>query len=170
MNSKKSGIKGLASVLIPVCVSLVGCMSAMEHHQDLADTHDRAMTLGLVQKQVPVGTPQSQVATVLGSPNIVTRDNNNQETWVYDKIASEASFSQDIGSANANISGQGGLGGNQGAIGFPLAFPGSLNGSIGGNYNKQSGAASITQRTLTVIVKFDARNQVESVSYHSSKF
>ncbi|MEQ1621299.1 MAG: outer membrane protein assembly factor BamE [Methylococcales bacterium] len=141
-------------------------MSAAEHQLDLADTHDRAMTLGLVQKQVPVGTSQTQVATVLGSPNIVTRDNNNQETWIYDKIASEASFSQDSGGAQANITGSGGIGGNSGGFGFP----GNLSGSLGGNYNKQSGAASITQRTLTVIVKFNEKNVVENVSYHSSKF
>lgn len=172
MNSrtKKTGLNRFACVLIPVSITLTGCMSAMEHHQELADTHDRSMTLGLVQKQIAVGTPQNQVAIALGSPNIVTRDNNNQETWIYDKIASEASFSQDFGGANAFISGQGGLGSNTNSIGFPIPFPGSLNGSVGGNYNKQSGAASITQRTLTVIVKFDARNQVETVSYHSSKF
>lgn len=165
ISAKKSTIKQLVYTL-PLCMSLVGCMSAAEHQQDLADTHDRAMTLGLVQKQVPVGTSQSQVATVLGSPNIVTRDNNNQETWIYDKIASEASFSQDYGGAQANLYGQGGLGTAAGLAGFP----GSLSGSLGGNYNKQSGAASITQRTLTVIVKFNAKNVVENVSYHSSKF
>lgn len=164
-NSPKiSTIKRLVFTL-PLCMSLVGCMSAAQHQQDLADTHDRALTLGLVQKQVPVGTSQTQVATVLGSPNIVTRDNNNQETWIYDKIASEASFSQDNGGAQANFSGQGGLG--NGGLGV---IPGSLSGSLGGNYNKQSGAASITQRTLTVIVKFNAKNVVENVSYHSSKF
>jgi len=162
--AKKSTLKCLLFTL-PLCISLAGCMSAAEHQLDLADTHDRAMTLGLVQKQVPVGTSQTQVATVLGSPNIVTRDNNNQETWIYDKIASEASFSQDSGGAAANFSGQGGLGGG----GFGVN-PGSLSGSLGGNYNKQSGAASITQRTLTVVVKFNDKNLVENVSYHSSKF
>ena len=144
--------------VLPVCLSLAGCMSAMEHHQELADTSDRALTLGLVQKQVQVGTSQNQVATSLGSPNIVTQDKNNHETWIYDKIASEASYSEDDGGANGFISGSG------------LFGSGSLNGSLGGNYNKRSGAASITQRTLTVILKFDANNLVESVSYHTSKF
>ena len=161
-------LSGSYFAMIPLCISLQGCMTAQEHHKDLADTHDRAFTLGLVQKQVPVGTQQSQVAVLLGSPNIVTRDYNDQETWVYDKIASEASFSQDQGGGNFNISGRGGLGGLP-AGGFGN-FPGSLDGSLGSNYSKQSGAASITQRTLTVVVKFDGKNQVESVSYHSSKF
>lgn len=162
---QKSGIKPLL-LLLAISFTLTGCMSAAEHHQSLANPQERALTLGLVQKQIVTGIPQSQVATVMGSPNIVTRDNNNQETWIYDKIASEASFSQDNGGASANISGRGGLG----SSGFGSVLPGEINGSIGGNYNKQSGAASITQRTLTVIVKFDVKNAVESVAYHSSKF
>ena len=36
---------------------------------------------------------QDQVAAALGSPNIVTRDAAGRETWIYDKIASEASYS-----------------------------------------------------------------------------
>lgn len=103
---KKIVIKQLVYAL-PVCLSLAGCMKAAEHHQDLADTHERALTLGLVQQQIPVGTTQTKVATTLGSPNIVTRDNNNQETWIYDKIASEASYSEDQGGANGHISGSG---------------------------------------------------------------
>jgi len=160
----KDFVKTLATkpliVAVPVCLSLFGCMKAVEHHQELADTNDRALTLGLVQKQVQVGTSQSQVAMTLGSPNIVTRDNNHQETWIYDKIASEASYSQDSGGVNGHISGTGLLG----------TGTGSLSGALGGDYNKRSGAASITQRTLTVVLKFDSKNSVESVSYHSSKF
>lgn len=171
LNKNWAKLRYIATIILPACAMLTGCMSAKEHHQELASTNDKAMTLGLVQKSITAGTPQSQVATVLGSPNIVTRDYNNQETWIYDKIASEASFSQDFGGANASINGNGGLGNSltNGFGGF-VGFPGSISGNIGGNYNKQSGAASITQRTLTVVVKFDAKNQVESVNYHSSKF
>lgn len=167
LQAKLSGIRLITLTLC--CLTLTACMTANEHHKDLADTSDRAMTLGMVQKNITAGTQQSQVATVLGSPNIVTRDYNNQETWIYDKIASEASFSQDSGGANGSINGQGGLGSNSFGGGIS-SFPGFISGNLGGNYNKQSGAASITQRTLTVVIKFDARNQVESLNYHSSKF
>ena len=166
MKNKFKSLPKSMLLAMPLCLLLNGCMTAREHQQDLADTHDRTLTLGLVQKEIAVGTSQTLVATALGSPNIVTRDNNNQETWIYDKIASEASFSSDNGGAQAFISGQGGLGSSA----FPMPFPGTLRGAVGGNYNKQSGAASITQRTLTVIVKFNANNQVDNVSYHSSKF
>jgi hypothetical protein len=42
-------------------------------------------------------------------------------------------------------------------------------GGLGGNYSRDAGAASTTQKTLTVIIKFkDAK--VETFSYHASKF
>jgi len=37
------------------------------------------------------------VATVLGSPNIVTTDTERRETWVYDKISSEVAYSESEG-------------------------------------------------------------------------
>ena len=150
--------------ILPACVALAGCMSASEHSKQLGATDDRALTLGVVQKQVKPGISQADVATALGSPNIVTTDNQNRETWIYDKIASEASFSQDSGSVSAAIHGAGN---------FPAAFPGNsaaVSGDLGGNYNRQAGAASMTQRTLTVVIKFSPTNTVESVSYNATKF
>ncbi|MDB6058072.1 MAG: hypothetical protein JWO95_1916, partial [Verrucomicrobiales bacterium] len=78
-------------LLLPVCAALVGCMSAAQHAQQLSSNADRALTLGLVQKHIKPGVSQVDVATALGSPNIVTGDNQQRETWIYDKIASEAS-------------------------------------------------------------------------------
>ena len=38
----------------------------------------------------------------------------------------------------------------------------------GGSYAKRAEAASVTQRTLTVVIKFGHDSTVESVSYHST--
>jgi hypothetical protein len=84
----------------------------------------------------------TSVVEALGSPNIVTRDDKERETWVYDKIATEASYSES----------QNGL--------FLIL----------GSVSNQSGAASVTQRTLTVIIVFDPNGKVESFKYHQSKF
>ena len=124
---------------------IFGCMSAAQHQQSLGSAKEREMTLGIVQKEIRVGMSQADVATALGSPNIVTKDNEGKETWVYDKIASEASYSRDAGGT------------------------GLVLGLIGG-YSREAGAASRTQRTLTVVIKFDARSLVESFTYHTSKF
>ena len=153
--------------ILPVCLALGGCMTAAKHQQQLGETQERALTLGLVQTNIKVGMSQSDVVAALGSPNIVTGDSQNRETWIYDKIASEASFSSDSGSFSSNVSGYGN---------FPSGYyyspgnSGSVSGNIGGGYNRQAGAASITQRTLTVIIKFTSTNTVESVTYNSTKF
>jgi len=119
-----------------------GCTSAAQHEQNLGSTAERAMTVGAVQKTIRAGLTQDQVVGALGSPNIVTRDAEGRETWVYDKVASEASYSRSQNYGTVLVLG-------------------------GGN---AAGAASTTQRTLTVAIKFGADQRVESFSYHSSRF
>ena len=151
--------------MLPICLAVAGCMTASQHFQELGQTQDRALTVGLVQKQIKPGMSQTEVANVLGSPNIVTGDGQNHETWIYDKIASEASFSQDSGNVSAFVSGSGSFPANR-----INDDNGSVSGNLGGGYSKQAGAASLTQRTLTVVIKFSSTNTVESVSYNSTKF
>ncbi len=135
-----------------------GCMSAAQHQQSLGSTKEREMTLGVVQKEIRVGMSQADVATALGSPNIVTKDSEGKETWIYDKIASEASYSSDSG----------GVGGAAGAGG--IAGSALILGGVGGSYGRSAGASSSTQKTLTVVIKFDQSSNVESFTYHTSKF
>jgi len=147
----------LATSLLAVAL-LGGCMSAAMHQKSLSSTAERDMTLGVVQKEIRIGMPQGDVAAALGSPNIVTKDGTGNETWVYDKIATEVSYSRDAGGV--------------GIFGLLLGAGSAVAGGGGasGSYNKEAGAASSTQRTLTVVIKFDAKSQVESVRYHASKF
>jgi outer membrane protein assembly factor BamE (lipoprotein component of BamABCDE complex) len=119
-----------------------GCTTAAEHQQRLGTTRDREMTVGIVQKEIHKGLSQAEVAEALGSPNIVTRDAGGKETWIYDKIASEASYSQSSAYGTILI-----LGASQ-----------------------ASGASGTAQRTLTVVIKFDDAQRVDSFSYHSSRF
>jgi hypothetical protein len=140
-------------------------MTAAQHQKQLGQTEDRALTLGSVQKQIKVGTSQADVAAALGSPNIVTGDSSDREVWIYDKVASESSFSSDSGNVSASLNG---------TANFPSPTGtgpnGSLSGSGSGGYFKSAGAVSSTQRTLTVIIKFTAGKAVESVSYNSTRF
>jgi outer membrane protein assembly factor BamE (lipoprotein component of BamABCDE complex) len=137
---------------------LSGCMTVAQHQRELHSTQEREMTVGIVQKEICVGMSQADVTTALGSPNIITRDSKGNETWIYDKIATEASFSRDSG----------GLGGGTGAGG--MAGSVLILGLLGGIYYKEAGAASTTQKTLTVIIRFDKNGNVESFAYHASKF
>ncbi len=150
--------KLILSFCLLALIFLSGCMSAAQHQQSLPSTRDREMTLGIVQKEIRVGMSQADVAVALGSPNIVTKDSTGKEAWIYDKIATEAYYSKSSG----------GLGGGLGAGG--IAGSALILGGVGGGYSKEAGAAGSTQKTLTVVIKFDEKNSVESFSYHSSKF
>jgi outer membrane protein assembly factor BamE (lipoprotein component of BamABCDE complex) len=125
-------------------VLITGCQSASYHAnqtQMAADGADR-LTVGKVQKEIRNGMSSADVVAALGSPNIVTTDEQRRESWVYDKIATTATSSR-----------------SEGGI-FLL-----LGGVSGG-----SGAATTTQRTLTVIIKFDESQKVRDFAYHSSSF
>ncbi len=115
------------------------------------------MTLGTAQKNIKIGTSQDEVAMALGSPNIVTVDSEGRDTWIYDKVASVASYN------NSGFTvGAGGFGGGGGANG-------GGGGVLGGAYSKNKGAVQTTQKTLTIVIKFE-NNKVCSFKYHMSNF
>lgn len=128
---------GLAGVLLSACQST-------PYHLDQvrAEQSDKALTVGLVQREVRVGMTNTEVVEVLGSPNMVTTDEERREIWVYDKVATESATSSNSGGVNILILGTRG----------------------------QSGASSTSQRTLTVVIKFDKQNKVRDFAYHTTRF
>jgi len=132
----------LALAALVCSTTLFACVSGREHRENLGSTAEREITAGNVKRFIKKGISGAQVAEALGSPNITTRDDNGRETWVYDKIATEVSY-------------------DQSSFGWFVIL-------AGGTQN--SGAASQTQRTLTVVIKFDANDKVDTFSYHQSKF
>ncbi len=138
------------TVAILATVVTAGC-SATHHAADVraADEAER-ITVGTVQKEVRIGMSAANVASVLGSPNIVTSDDQRQETWIYDKISSEVTYSRSKGTLVGLI-----FGGSGGGAGISTT---------------SAGATATSQRTLTVIIKFDGDNRVRDFSYHTSRF
>lgn len=119
---------------------------------------EQQMTLGLVQRNIKVGTSQADVAEILGSPNIVTQDADGLETWIYDKVSSITAY----GSSGFGV-GLGGFGGGYGS--------GGLGGGLANvGYNKNGGINQSVQKTLTVVLKFDNNHNVSSFTYHMSAF
>lgn len=106
------------------------------------DTCEPTFTLGSVQREICQGMSQDEVAIALGSPNIVTKDSGNNEVWIYDKIATEVRSS-----------------GTSGGIFLFLA-----------GVQSSKAERSSTQKTLTVVIKFDQQQRVANIAYHSSKF
>jgi outer membrane protein assembly factor BamE (lipoprotein component of BamABCDE complex) len=56
------------------------------------DKGDR-ITVGTVQRKINVGMSSAEVAQTLGSPNIVSTDEERREVWIYDKIATDTVYS-----------------------------------------------------------------------------
>ncbi len=138
------------TVAILATVFTAGC-SATHHAADVreADETDR-VTVGTVQKEIRIGMSGAEVAVALGSPNIVTTDEQRRETWLYDKISSDVTYSRSSGTI------------------VGLIFGGSGGGA--GVGTSSAGSTSTSQRTLTVIIKFDGDARVRDFSYHSSRF
>ena len=140
-------------MLAVTIASLSGCMTAAKHQQSLSSSEEKKITVGVVQKEIRKGMSQADVAKSLGSPNLVTRDKSETETWIYDKISTEYAYSTSSGGVGALI----------------LGWGGGVAGGAAPSYSQSSGASSTTQRTLTVIIKF-VEGVVNEFTYHSSSF
>lgn len=128
---------------------LAGC-TASRHLESVRGEESDRVTVGTVQKEITVGMSAADVAAALGSPNIVTTDEERRETWIYDKFSSEVAYSRSKGVIAGLI-----FGGSGGGL---------------GSASTKTGAASSSQRTLTVIIKFDDASRVRDFSYHTSRF
>lgn len=111
-------------------------------------------TLGLVQREVRPGLSQAEVAERLGAPNILTRDAEGREAWVYDRISSEVEVS-------GHSLGLGALGSGSGH---------SLAAILGIGAGARSEKTRSSQRTLTVVIRFSAAGAVERFTWHDSRF
>ena len=140
--------------LLLASASLGGCMTASQHREAVQDDSGDKITVGIVQKEVRVGMSGADIIGILGSPNIVSTDAERREVWVYDKIATEYVYSSGSGGINA----------------FTLGFSSDLLLGGGGGYNRNAGAASTSQRTLTIIIKYDEDSLVRDFAYHASSF
>lgn len=127
-----------------VLASLVAGCSADWHAQQVQGPQygGERLAVGTVQRSLHKGMSSADVITVLGAPNIVSTDDQGREVWVYDKVATDVTYS------------------NSGAYGTLLLF------GMAGN----AGAKSLNQRTLTIAVKFDDTHKVRDFSYHQTSF
>ena len=133
---------------------LSGCMTAAQHRADVEAPAGDRLTVGTVQKEIREGMSGAEVAAVLGSPNIVSTDEERREVWIYDKIATDSAYSSSSGGLATLI-----LGGGP-----------DVAGGVGAHASRSAGASSTSQRTLTVIIKFDNDKKVRDFAYHTSSF
>lgn len=121
-----------------VMVVLPGCVGGGEK----AEIKEDRLTVGKVQGEIKVGMAASQVAELLGSPNIVTTDEKRREVWIYDKVSSER-----VDTASSSFAGL----------------------IILGAASRNSSSAQ-RQRTLTIIIKYDEDKMVRDFAYNATQF
>jgi hypothetical protein len=84
---------------------------------------------------------------------MVTKDKDSIETWIYDKVSTDFAYSTSSGGLSSLI----------------LGFGSGVAGGLGGGVSKNTGAASRTQRTLTIIIKFN-KAEVSEFTYNATSF
>jgi len=124
-------------VFMLLLVTLTACVHPNNMNHEVTN-----LTVGKVQGEIAVGMPASDVAAILGSPNIVTTDEKRREVWIYDKVSSNS-----VNTTNASY--------------------GTL--LILGASSRQS-QSTTTQRTLTIIIKFDKDKKVRDFAYNYTQF
>lgn len=139
-----------------VVATSTGCTAGYHAAQVRQAQEGDALTVGRVQREIRIGMSGAEVAAVLGAPNIVSTDELRREVWIYDRVATETVYSDSSGGLATLV--LGGLGGG-----------GVLAGGAGGVAGS-AGARSTTQRTITVIIKFDENKRVRDFAYHTSRF
>ncbi|MGH7219647.1 MAG: hypothetical protein ACREI1_04895 [Nitrospiraceae bacterium] len=125
-------------IALGLCLSVVavGCSS------EKAEIKEDRLTVGKVQGEIKVGMAASQVAELLGSPNIVTTDEKRREVWIYDKVSTDR-----VDAASSSYAG--------------LIILGT---------RSSDSSSSQRQRTLTIIIKYDEEKKVRDFAYNSTQF
>lgn len=119
---------------IAIFLSLAACSTSVDNTEKLS--------IAKVQKEIKIGMSSADVVSILGSPNMVTTDDQRRETWVYDKVATQATSS----SSKSGV--------------WLLLF----------NSGSSGTSSSVNQRTLTIIIKFDKDGKVRDFAYRTSSF
>lgn len=152
MNREKILKKPVIACFYLIFLLTSGCLNNVSKHINNLENEDDKLTLGIVQKEIKKGMAGAEVVSVLGSPNMVTKDKSGAETWIYDKMSTEYAYSKSKSGISTLI------------IGVADVIGGATGGTSG-----SSGASKSSQRTLTVIIKF-LNGEVNEYTYHASSF
>lgn len=129
-------------ITVGTCLSVVLSMALTGCATKKAEIEEDRLTVGKVQAEIKVGMDAAKVAEILGSPNIVTTDDQRREVWIYDKVSTDR-----VDTARS-------------AYGTLII--------VGGETGSRS--SSQRQRTLTIIIKFDEEKKVRDFAYNYTQF
>lgn len=126
-------------IIFGICFMVSGCATAQSYYNP---QQDEKITVAKAQKDIKIGMTAADVIEVMGSPNIISTDNERREVWVYDKISTQQAYQNSSGGLSIILAG------------------------ISGN----DGSSIKSQRTLTIVIKFDSDHKVRDLAYHTSSF
>jgi outer membrane protein assembly factor BamE (lipoprotein component of BamABCDE complex) len=130
-------------VIVACAILSLGACTTTTTAPTPVDQRNSALTQGNVQMNLAVGqTTKAQVLEVFGAPNITTRDAAGQEVWTFQRHATVAQSSQ-----NSNY--------------WTILFAGG---------SRNASGFSQSTRTMTLIVKFDAKDVVSDFRSRTSDF
>lgn len=137
LRSRTLSISILSAALIAAVLGITGC-----RHPAPPSAQPEKLTVGRVQGEIKVGMSAASVAEILGSPNIVTTDEERREVWIYDKVSSDS-----VDTSNS--------------VGGTIII-------FGGQTSQREHTK--TQKTLTIIIKYDENKLVRDFAYNFSQF
>lgn len=120
----------------------LACIALACAHEPAAEIEPERLTVGTVQGEIKIGMDAASVVEILGSPNIVTTDDQRREVWVYDKVSTDR-----VDTANSSYA--------------TLII-------LGTSTSRRS--SSQRQRTLTIVIKFDEEKKVRDFAYNYTQF
>jgi len=83
--------RGMHPARLPLLLALsalTGCLNPRDVHDSVRGDDKATISVGAAQRSIKVGMPNAGVAEALGSPNIVSTDEEGREVWIYDRVTS----------------------------------------------------------------------------------
>ncbi len=155
----------LISLLLFACMLFffLSCVRASSPDLPHSSSQKSNLTAGMVKKHVKPGTSsQTDVISVFGAPNIITRDREGNEVWTYDRQSMATASEIAAWNAGGNVAaGAGGLAGST-VIGGGVAA-----GASGG---KSSSAGQASSTTFTLMIIFDESDVVKDYRMQATQF
>ena len=147
-------MKRTVGIVVVISLLLSGCTTGAQHQATLSDQEEERLTVAAVQREIHIGMSGAAVLAALGSPNIISTDSERREVWVYDRVGTEYVHSQS----------------KTGLVSLIGAASSSVVGGVIPTHEQSAGATRRSQKTLTIIIKFDDEKLVRDFSYHASRF
>ena len=80
----------MKKIFLILCLAITPFLTACTGTDPI---REEQLTVGTVQREIKIGMSSADVVAVLGSPNMVTTDDQRRETWVYDRVSTNVSSS-----------------------------------------------------------------------------